>query len=48
MRSLRGDAADPRPHLGDDRPEALDHLQQLTAVAKDLLSDFREVKQNSR
>jgi cell division protein ZapA (FtsZ GTPase activity inhibitor) len=27
-------------------PEALDHLQQLTALAKDLLSDFREVEQN--
>lgn len=29
-------------------PEALDHLQQLTALAKDLLSDFREVEQNFR
>jgi hypothetical protein len=28
--------------------EALDHLQQLTALAKDLLSDFREVEQNFR
>ncbi|WP_426976392.1 DUF3375 domain-containing protein [Pseudarthrobacter sp. O4] len=29
-------------------PEALDHFQQLTALAKDLLSDFREVEQNFR
>ena len=29
-------------------PEALDHLQQLTSLAKDLLSDFREVEQNFR
>ncbi|MFF2345147.1 DUF3375 domain-containing protein [Pseudarthrobacter sp. NPDC058119] len=29
-------------------PEALDHLQQLTTLAKDLLSDFREVEQNFR
>src|SRR6478609_3590451 len=29
-------------------PEVLDHLQQLTALAKDLLSDFREVEQNFR
>jgi hypothetical protein len=29
-------------------PEALDHLQQLTALARDLLSDFREVEQNFR
>ncbi|MET4589830.1 DUF3375 domain-containing protein [Arthrobacter sp. 754] len=29
-------------------PDALDHLQQLTALAKDLLSDFREVEQNFR
>ncbi|MET4145548.1 DUF3375 domain-containing protein [Arthrobacter sp. UYCo732] len=29
-------------------PESLDHLQQLTALAKDLLSDFREVEQNFR
>ncbi|MBG6224321.1 flagellar motility protein MotE (MotC chaperone) [Arthrobacter sp. CAN_A2] len=29
-------------------PEALDHLQQLTGLAKDLLSDFREVEQNFR
>ncbi len=29
-------------------PEALDHFQQLTALAKDLLSDFREVEQNLR
>jgi len=29
-------------------PEALDHLQQLTALAKDLLADFREVEQNFR
>ncbi|QHK21869.1 DUF3375 family protein [Pseudarthrobacter psychrotolerans] len=29
-------------------PEALDHFQQLTTLAKDLLSDFREVEQNFR
>ena len=29
-------------------PEALDHFQQLTALARDLLSDFREVEQNFR
>jgi len=29
-------------------PEALDHLQQLTTLARDLLSDFREVEQNFR
>ncbi|WP_255767650.1 DUF3375 domain-containing protein [Pseudarthrobacter sulfonivorans] len=29
-------------------PEALDHLQQLRSLAKDLLSDFREVEQNFR
>ena len=29
-------------------PEALDHFQQLTSLAKDLLSDFREVEQNFR
>jgi hypothetical protein len=29
-------------------PEALDHFQQLQALAKDLLSDFREVEQNFR
>ncbi|MGA8787748.1 MAG: DUF3375 domain-containing protein [Paenarthrobacter sp.] len=29
-------------------PEALDHFQQLTVLAKDLLSDFREVEQNFR
>lgn len=29
-------------------PEALDHFQQLTALAKDLLADFREVEQNFR
>ncbi len=29
-------------------PEALDHFQQLTATARDLLSDFREVEQNFR
>ncbi|WP_026550180.1 DUF3375 domain-containing protein [Arthrobacter sp. Br18] len=29
-------------------PEALDHYQQLTALAKDLLADFREVEQNFR
>ena len=29
-------------------PEALDHLQQLTGLARDLLSDFREVEQNFR
>ncbi|MDQ6754596.1 MAG: DUF3375 domain-containing protein, partial [Actinomycetota bacterium] len=29
-------------------PEALDHFQQLTAQAKDLLADFREVEQNFR
>ncbi|TYC98833.1 DUF3375 domain-containing protein [Arthrobacter echini] len=29
-------------------PEALDHLQQLTGLARDLLADFREVEQNFR
>lgn len=29
-------------------PEALDHFQQLTTLAKDLLADFREVEQNFR
>lgn len=29
-------------------PEALDHFQQLTAAARDLLADFREVEQNFR
>jgi flagellar motility protein MotE (MotC chaperone) len=29
-------------------PEALDHFQQLSGLAKDLLSDFREVEQNFR
>lgn len=29
-------------------PEALDHFQQLTSLARDLLSDFREVEQNFR
>lgn len=29
-------------------PEALYHFQQLTALAKDLFSDFREVEQNFR
>jgi flagellar motility protein MotE (MotC chaperone) len=29
-------------------PEALDHFQQLTTLARDLLSDFREVEQNFR
>lgn len=29
-------------------PEALDHFQQLTALARDLLADFREVEQNFR
>ena len=29
-------------------PEALDHFQQLTSLAKDLLADFREVEQNFR
>ena len=29
-------------------PEAMDHFQQLTALAKDLLADFRAVEQNFR
>lgn len=29
-------------------PEARDHFQQLTALAQDLLADFREVEQNFR
>ncbi|MHA7154741.1 DUF3375 domain-containing protein [Arthrobacter sp. TMN-50] len=29
-------------------PEALDHFQQLTTLARDLLADFREVEQNFR
>lgn len=29
-------------------PEALDHFQQLTTLAKDLLADIREVEQNFR
>ena len=29
-------------------PEALDHLQQLTGLARDRLADFREVEQNFR
>lgn len=29
-------------------PEALDHFQQLTDTARDLLADFREVEQNFR
>lgn len=29
-------------------PEVLDHFQQLTTLARDLLSDFREVEQNFR
>jgi cell division protein ZapA (FtsZ GTPase activity inhibitor) len=46
------DAEMQRIHEGSIRvmtgPEALDHLQQLTALAKDLLSDFRGVEQNFR
>jgi flagellar motility protein MotE (MotC chaperone) len=46
------DAEMQRIRAGDVRvmsaPEALDHFQQLTALAKDLLSDFREVEQNFR